>query len=221
MEDSILIVEDDLIAARYLEQICTQNNIKVLQSINNAEDALSIIKKKSPSLVLLDIMIEGPISGTDLAVQIRACNSDIVIIFITAYSNPEMLERALSVNAYGYLLKPYRDAEIITTIQMALNSTKTSTVKNIIDFNNNFSFNTEKKLFKENGKPIILSKKLFSLLYILFENRGSVVSNEQLSQAIWSEKKNVNTLRALVHRLKTQLPELDLQSNSNWGYILC
>ncbi len=221
MKHSILIVEDDFIAAKYLEQICMQSSIKVLQNINNAYDALCIIKDQKPSLVLLDIMIDGPVSGTELAMQIRACNRDIVIIFITAYSNPEMLESALNVNAYGYLLKPYRDAEIITTILMALNSTKTSAEKVIVTFNNNFSFNAEKKLFKENGKPIILSKKLFALLYTLFQNRGSVVSNKQLAQAIWCEEKNVNTLRALVYRLKIKLPKLDLKSSSNWGYILC
>jgi len=220
---TILIVEDDLIAGEYLESICTKHDLNVCASVDNAKDALAICKKQKPTVILMDIMIKGPISGCELAMQIRAFNKDVIIIFITAYTSEEMIEYALDANAYSYLLKPYRDIEIISTIKMSLRDYKkpkeTQEESNIV-CKNGFKYDTKKNKLYQYNHELILSHKLLLLVQLLAKYRGSSVSYEQISHAIWGEPKNINTLRAIIHRLKTQLPELELHIVPKSGYVL-
>ena len=221
---NILIVEDDLVSAEYLRTICTDGGLHVYDAVDNAKDALSICKSKKPTLILMDIMIKGPISGCELAMQIRAFDLDVIIIFITAYTSEEMIDYALDANAYSYLLKPYRDVEIISTIKMSLRDSRKNTVtvekNHIIHCKNGFHFDTNKDKLYRHHQEVLLSKKLVHLVKLLTKHRGSSVSYRQINNALWNEEKSINTLRAIIHRLKQQLPELDLHTVSKSGYVL-
>lgn len=221
MSKKILIVEDDLIASFYLQKMLKDNDLEVCASTDNSEDAIKICKEKKPTLILMDIMIKGNLSGCDLAMKIRGFDKDVLIIFLTAYSTSEMIEYALDSKAYSYLLKPYRDIEILSTVKMALNEYKK--VKNNLHkiiARNGFEFDTIEKKLYQHHKEIFLSDKLNILVEILFKNKASSVSYEQISFAIWDENKSINTLRAIIFRLKNQLPDLDVNVINKLGYVL-
>ena len=81
--------------------------------------ALPLTLATGPDLVLMDIRLDGAVDGIDAAEQIRQeCHRPIV--FLTAYSDEETVKRATSTEPFGYLLKPFEDAQLRTTIEMAL-----------------------------------------------------------------------------------------------------
>ena len=222
MNHNILIVEDDLISANYLKKICLQHNFTVVAIVSHAEEALKVLKHEDVSLILMDIMIEGSVSGCELAMNIRTFNQKVVIIFMTAYTSEEMIQYALDAKAYSYLLKPYRDVEIISTIQMALNIRLSPSLKpsNFIECKNGFKLDTKTGKIFHHTQELFLTEKLQLLIKLLMHNKGSCVSYEEITAKIYDGIQNLNTLRSHVHRIKTKLPELDLHSVSKTGYVL-
>ncbi|RLC54256.1 MAG: hypothetical protein DRH79_01175 [Candidatus Cloacimonadota bacterium] len=113
----VLIVEDETIVAEDIKRILLKRNFEIIGNVTNGHEALKIIKEKKPNLVLLDIMLEDEIDGIQVADQIVAQN--IPFIYVTAYADDEKIEQAKHTMPFGYLLKPFRERELIATIEMA------------------------------------------------------------------------------------------------------
>jgi len=221
MKHNILIVEDDLLSASYLKKLCNEHGFTVTDIVSNAKDALRVIKKSTIDLILMDIMIEGPLSGCELAMHIRSFNKEVIIVFLTAYTSEEMISYALDVKAYSYLIKPYRDVEIISTVRMALHDHSTTyktTQEHIIECKNGFKLDTRTKQIYHHSQELFLSTKLHTLLVILMRHRGTSLSYEQIAHEI--DYPHINTLRSSIHRLKMKLPSLDLHAVPKVGYVL-
>ena len=91
----------------------------VLACVATGEDAISAATSLNPDLVLMDIHLKGHVDGIEAARRIRA-GHDIPIIFLTAYSDREHLDRALVSEPSAYVLKPYSDRELLTTIEVVI-----------------------------------------------------------------------------------------------------
>ena len=115
----ILIVEDEGIEALDLQQRLTSQGYDAVDIASTGEEAIQKAKEFSPDLVLMDIMLQGEIDGITAAGQIRA-DLDIPIIYITAYADEKTLQRAKLTEPHGYIVKPFRERELIITINMAL-----------------------------------------------------------------------------------------------------
>ena len=225
MNHKIVIVEDELLSARYLKEFLEKEKFEVTHIVDNAADALSVIKEESPDIALLDIMLKGSKTGSELSLEISMYNKNIIIIFISAYSTDEMIEYAIDAGADGYLLKPYREKEIISTIKLAIakKMNKHSSVSvNVseVTFGDKFIFNLQTRKLYQYGVQIPLSTKAITLIEVLVMNLGSVVSNEQIMNYIWKSNANFNTLRSLVHRVKVQLNDHVIINSNGFGYII-
>ena len=115
----ILIVEDDRVVARDIGQQLQRIGYTVVGVTASGEQALPLTLETGPDLVLMDIRLEGAIDGIDAAEQIRQ-QRHIPIVFLTAYSDEETIKRATRTEPFGYLLKPFEDSQLRTTIEMAL-----------------------------------------------------------------------------------------------------
>lgn len=115
----ILIVEDELIVAHSLREALQSDGYEVLSVVDSADSATRALQKTTPDLVLLDITLKGSIDGIALGQEIQQ-KYRIPIVYLTAYSDPETLERAKKTHPYGYLLKPYRVQELKIAIEIAL-----------------------------------------------------------------------------------------------------
>lgn len=217
---NILIVEDDPISGEYLKKILLENGFAVCGIEDNAEDALSKIKQCHPDLVLIDVVLYGSKSGCELALDIRRFDNDLIIIFLSAHSDQSILDYALDVNAYCYLLKPYRDSEIITTVKMALQSHHSEVTTQQIHMQNNYSFQVNENHLFKNGTDTLLEGKLLDFIAILAKHKGYPVSYKQLSIELYGDESHINTLRSLVHRIKQKFPDLVLENVNKKGYIL-
>ena len=119
MNAKILIVEDDAIISSTLRLIIERFGWVCIGECSDAESVLRIVDKEKPDIVLMDVTLHGMIDGIDAA-EILKSRFGIHVIFITAYSNPETVNRIRSSQPYGYVLKPFRDEDIFTAVTVAL-----------------------------------------------------------------------------------------------------
>lgn len=119
IEANILIVEDDSIAAYALEKTLRLKRFSVIGIVSTGEEAINFVIEKKPSLVLMDINLRGTMDGIETAKRIRE-NYNIPIIYLTAFSDEESIKRASSTHPAGYLVKPYDNRDLETTIEITL-----------------------------------------------------------------------------------------------------
>ena len=115
----ILIVEDEAIVASDIKETLTGLGYTVTGIAKSGEIALEKVEETRPDLVLMDIHLAGTMDGIQAAGEIRAKYS-IPVIYLTAYADAPLLERAKVTEPYGYMLKPYDDRELHSVIEMAL-----------------------------------------------------------------------------------------------------
>lgn len=119
MDVSVLIVEDEKIVAKDIEHCLKKIGYNVCGIASNGVDALKLVEEQKPDLILMDIMLKGDMSGIDIASQVKA-NDQIPVIFLTAYADEHTLSRAKVTEPYGYIIKPFKEIDLHTSIEMAL-----------------------------------------------------------------------------------------------------
>ncbi|MBE7168987.1 MAG: sigma 54-interacting transcriptional regulator [Williamsia sp.] len=117
MEKTVLIVEDEFIVADDLQMTLQNAGYSVVGIADDVQTARSIILDKKPSLVLLDIHLKGGVSGIALANELKQKN--IAFVFLSANSNHTILEEAKSTDPYGFLVKPFREKDLLVMIDIA------------------------------------------------------------------------------------------------------
>jgi len=115
----ILVVEDEAIVARDIQQQLEKLHYSVVATVDSYEEAIRQAGACKPDLVLMDIVLEGGRDGIDAA-QIMCSRFNIPVVYLTAFSDREKLQRACATEPYGYLVKPFEPRELHTTIQAAL-----------------------------------------------------------------------------------------------------
>jgi DNA-binding NtrC family response regulator len=153
MTERILIVEDEFIVAHDLEMILSHAGYTVTGIADSVKNALMILDEEEVDLVLLDIFLKGRQTGIDLAKILM--ERQIPFIYVSANSNEKVLEAAKSTLPYGFIVKPYRDKDVLLSIDIARYRTEHS--KNL---------KISSKLFMEDFivniamKPVSWQKKL-------------------------------------------------------------
>jgi two-component system, response regulator PdtaR len=115
----ILIVEDEGIPAMELQDKLENWGYEVPGIANSGEMAIEMALQSKPHLILMDIMLKGEIDGIEAAKKILD-NLDLKVIYLTAHSDKKTLERAKNTNSHSYLLKPFDDKELKSSIETAL-----------------------------------------------------------------------------------------------------
>ncbi len=219
----VFIAEDDLLSAEYLKQILQKAGYEISGVADNAEETIGECKNSEPDAILMDIMLKGRITGTEAALEISRTLPSCKIIFITAYAEKEMIEYAEMSKAYAYLMKPYRQKEILATLKVALahnGESRDDKAAGLIELKHGFFFDTSNRRLIKNGKEVPLTSKKLKLIELLAKNKNSTVSNEQICLEVWREIKSDNTLRSLIHRFRNAVGD-DIITNVNGvGYTV-
>jgi PAS domain S-box-containing protein len=118
-KERILIVEDQKIVAEDIKEVLTKLRYKVIGIVSSGEEAIKKAEETQPDLILMDIKLKGEMDGIEAAKNIRA-HLDISIVYLTAYSDEKTLERAKITEPFGYIIKPFEDRELHSTIEMAI-----------------------------------------------------------------------------------------------------
>ena len=117
---SILIVEDDFSFSLELEMLVKNIGYTVLASVDNSAKALEYIFADQPDLILMDVDINGKLTGIELAEKIQ--NLDIPILFITSFKQSDIYHRAKQTNFIGYMVKPVEEYSLRSSIELAINN---------------------------------------------------------------------------------------------------
>lgn len=115
----ILVVEDEAVTGMDIQKSLTEMGYSVVAVAASGELALRHARELHPDLILMDIMLSGKMTGIEAADIIRK-KCRIPVVYLTAYSDDTFLARAKITEPFGYILKPFREMELKTTIEMAL-----------------------------------------------------------------------------------------------------
>jgi len=115
----IMVVEDESIIAMDIKRMLEAQGYDVPATASSGEQAVARAEQTRPDLILMDIILKGDMDGIDAAEQIHG-RFDIPIIYLTAYADETTLSRARATEPFGYLIKPFEERELKSTIEMAL-----------------------------------------------------------------------------------------------------
>ncbi|TVR33175.1 MAG: hybrid sensor histidine kinase/response regulator [Spirochaetaceae bacterium] len=119
----ILIVEDEAIVAMDLKLRVESNGYSVVGVVDSAEHAIVLAEDTLPDLVLMDVQLSGEMDGIGAADAIRT-RLDIPVIYLTAFSDHDSVDRAVASEAFGYIVKPIEERDLLIAIQFALEKSR-------------------------------------------------------------------------------------------------
>ena len=201
MGSRILIVDDEKEIADVVELYLKNENYEVIKCYNGT-DALKCVEENTPDMALLDVMLPD-IDGFTILQKIRETYT-FPVIMLTAKTEYMDKINGLTLGADDYIAKPFNPLELIARVKAQLRRfTKynegSKPQEDVIDFAG-LVLNRSTHECTYNEKELTLTPIEFDILWILCENRGQVISSEQLFEQVWKEKyyKNSNNT-VMVH----------------------
>lgn len=153
----VLLIEDDPVIQEYLSKLLSNHGAKIVGRAGSGTKALDLLASSTPEFVICDIHLGQGLTGIDIAKVINKKYA-IPFIFLTSFDDEDTLDEALIHSPYGYIVKPFHDRSLISTIKTALN--------------NHTKKNSVHKLNRVNVEELIgasLSDQEFSILQLLLD----------------------------------------------------
>ncbi len=177
---NILIVDDD---PELLDQLSTSLKRKLyrIETAADGEEALNKIFEVSYDLVLLDIMLPRR-NGLSVLKEIRQAGMNIPVLMLTARSDVEDRVKGLDYGADDYLSKPFSMAELLARIRAIL---RRDGKRDPVLSAGSIKLDTISREVTQNGNPLDLTAKEFSILEFLLYNKGSAVSRFNMAEHLW------------------------------------
>lgn len=218
----ILIIEDDEKLREELKIFLNKNGYKAT-TLTTFDNTIQDILQTNPDLILLDINLPNT-DGEYICKEIRK-QSNMPIIIVTSRDNE--LDELLSINngADHYITKPFNIQILLAKIGSLLRRTNMQEVNDKIDAKD-FILNTSNNTIEKDGKIIELTRNEYKILKYLVQNRGKIVSREDIMECLWESESFIddNTLTVNITRLRNKLEELELkellETKRGQGYIL-
>ena len=116
---TVLVVEDESSVSKDIQYSLKKLGYEVIGSSATGAKAIELALELKPNIVLMDIMLKGDINGIEASAEIKK-SLNIPIIFLTAYADENTLEKAKITEPYAYILKPFKEIDLHTSIEMAL-----------------------------------------------------------------------------------------------------
>jgi len=114
----LLLVEDESLVAKDIVNMVRGLGYSVLAVVSTGEEAIALVEKSQPDIVLMDIVLKGEVDGIEAARRIWE-EFSIPVVYLTAYADEATLQRARVTEPFGYIIKPFDERELQTTIEMA------------------------------------------------------------------------------------------------------
>jgi len=222
MPEKILVVDDEKEIADLVELYLQNENYEVCK-FYTAQDALACIESTELDLAILDIMLPG-VSGFAICQKIREKHNYPAIMLTAKIEETDKIT-GLTLGADDYITKPFRPLELVARVKAQLRRYKR--------YNPGMSapgpdelthaglaLDTKTHQCLLNEKPLSLTPTEFSILQILLENKGQVVSAEEMFHKIWQDEyytKSNNTITVHIRHLREKLGESAGYIKTIWG----
>lgn len=180
---NILIIEDEERVSEILKAYLEKEGYKVYCSAKGLE-GMELFKTIDFKLIILDLMLPD-ISGEEVCKIIRQ-NSDVHIFMLTAKGGLNDRIEGLNIGADEYLVKPFSPRELIARVNSLFRRVNAETEQDSIFFNDgSLIVDYDKRIVRINGEEVPFTPNEFNMLYILIENKGKVLSREQLIDKVF------------------------------------
>jgi two-component system alkaline phosphatase synthesis response regulator PhoP len=209
---TILIIEDESNIRELLSYNLANSNYQVLQAEDGLQGLDMAIKEK-PDLILLDLMLPGK-NGMDICRELREKGNKTPVIILTAKNNDIDKVMGLEFGADDYMTKPFSVHELLARIKAVLRRSEIINEVKII-VKEALTVDIERHVVTVEGRPVELSLKEFELLRTLAENRGIVMTRDQLLDKVWGidyDGEN-RTVDVHVRNLRKKLGDEELESS--------
>ncbi len=150
-DGNILIVEDERLVAEDIKGSLEDLGYNVTGITDSGEEAIKKAEEHEPDLVLMDIVLKGDKDGVEAADKIKS-EFDIPVIYLTAYADDKKLKRARVTEPYGYIIKPFRERELHSNIEMAF-------YKHEMEEKLKQSERRYRAIFENSGSPMAILEK--------------------------------------------------------------
>lgn len=172
---NILIIEDEAIVSLHIEKVLKKLKVNIVGVARNSKDALVLSQENKIDIVISDINIDGDLDGIETSKIIQHQHGS-QIIFLTAYQDEETTMKVSEVEFTGYLLKPFREDQLIVLINIIIQRYNFNTNDKLIKINEYHDYNKNKGLLYLNEKELYLSRVENTLFKTLFESINMPVS---------------------------------------------
>jgi PAS domain S-box-containing protein len=120
IREKIIVVEDERILAEDIKDMLMGFGYRVPAVVSTGQEAIKAVHKLQPDLVLMDVMLrESSFDGIETAMRLKD-RYNVPVVYLTAYADDETLDRAKTTEPFGYIIKPFEERELRTTVEMAL-----------------------------------------------------------------------------------------------------
>jgi DNA-binding response OmpR family regulator len=217
----VLIVDDEPNIVKLARLYLERDGFQVI-SVGDGEQALEIIQKQAPDLVVLDIMLPS-MDGFEICRRLRAQDDVTPIIMVTARDDDIDKILGLELGADDYLTKPFNPRELVARVRAVLRRGISSGPHHRICIADLEIDNAAREVTID-GNPIALRTQEFEVLYILAENAGVVLTREQLLNKAWGYDFYGQTRTVDVHiaqlRRKIAASQVVIETVTGIGYKL-
>jgi len=222
MKTKILIVEDEENISIGIQAVLENLEYNVVGVATNYDDAVKYASQKEPDLILMDVNLKNSRDGIEAAYKILE-EKYIPIVYLTAYSDEDTIDRAIHTKPVGYLTKPFKRSDLKVTIQLALRKIELTNENIEIDgqfkeLGHGYYYDLENEVLYFKDLVIKLGVKETQLLKLLIVANGNVVTFQQMEYELWSDNSVSNSaLRTVIYRLRTKLDNKIIESIYSCG----
>ena len=211
----VVVVEDDPVILNTLAYNLSRQGFGV-QKATNGTEALKLVRKHRPDLILLDVMLPGE-SGIRVCERIREEDREVVIIMITAKDAEEDKVKGFEAGADDYVTKPFGMKELVARINANLKrSTALQGTRGRIIEAGDLRLDTKNFIAQVKGEPLNLRLKEFELLAALAAHPGELKNREGLAKEVWGHAGvgSSRTIDVHIRRIRAALAE-----KSDYEYV--
>lgn len=219
MRNKILLVEDTADLSLIISETLSECGYDVVAAYDGKDGLAKFIMEK-PDIVVADVMMPK-LDGFDMARKIRSISPNVPLLFLTAKSGIDDVEKGFEIGANDYLRKPFELRELVVRIKALLRKGANIDAVDTIYVIGKYIF----KILTFDGLEIELSNIEVRLLEPIAANIGKTVSATDLMIAVWGrdEISNRNSLHGFIHKLRRVLrhdPSVAIINQRGFGYML-
>lgn len=191
----ILIVEDESIIAEYLQEVLVDMGYEVPAMAVSGSQAIEKAEEVMPDLILMDIRLKGEMDGIEAAKWIHA-RLNVPVIFMTGCPDDEVLERAKTINPYGYMIKPFNKKTLKTNVEMAFHRVK-----------------IERQLYENRGNFFAVLENIKNAVIAAdMDGKVKVINNSAKTLTGWNEQEAVGKSLEAVFNIKSEEDRLNAKN---------